>query len=283
MIVGTNANCKLLNITVTDSKATITLLIFSTLNTVPSKPFRIVAKDLNDNSTEYVNDNIYWIDQINNYNYDSKNVDINKYKEIVFQLDISKKNTSEIQGNRWIRKCFIQLLDGTKGPTAAAAWTSEALTLISEDFEIPEIKNISFDTTEIFDQFGKIKCKFNLDYKSQEDFNYNNKNFNAFINVRSVNTNNILETKEIHTSAIGLYNEITTTNEYKLGDRIVIQLLITNKNGDIVRNVRKIYRPSKKHSNTFVKTSEGIKRAIAIYTLTDAQNEHEGEWKYGDN
>lgn len=283
MITGTNAHCKLLNVTVTDSKATITLLIYATLSTVPSVPFRIIAKDIDDNSVEYVNDNVYWIDQINNYNYDSKNIDVNKHKEIVFQLDITKKNTANIQGNRWIRKCFIQLLDNTKGPQTAAAWSSEALTLISDDFEIPEIQNISFDTVDIFGEYGKIKCKFNLKYKSQEDFNYNNQNFTAMINVRSVNTNNIIETKEIQTSALSLYNEITTTGDYKLGDRIAVQLLITNKNGELIRDVKKIYRPNKKYSNTFVKTSEGIKRAIAIYSLTDSKDEHEGEWLDGDN
>ena len=103
------------------------------------------------------------------------------------------------------------------------------------------------------------------------------------MNIRSVATNNILETKQIETSSVSLYNEIVSTNSYKLGDKVAVQIIITNKIGNVVRDVRKIYRPIRKYSNSFIKTNDRIKRVIALYMNTDSSEEHEGEWLDGNN
>lgn len=327
MIIGTNAYCKLKEIKVTENIATITLLIFATQSTVPAKSFRICLKE-EDGLITYADNNTYWIDQVNNYNYDSNNVDTKKHKEIMLSVDISRSNTSDIQGNRWVRNCYIYLIDASKNIDAVPAWSSGLLHLISDDFEIPEIKNVSFDTTQLSTRYvygivsvdslpeqenaiqnvlykvkvndvdhyfrwsgrefyeaeletelcGKIKTKFTLHYNTEKDFNYNNDNFSALLNIRSVATNNILETKEIATSSIDIYNEIETTQSYLLGNPIIVQLLITNKNGDVLKDIRKIYKPIRKYSNGFLKTDEGIKRILAFFVNTDTSEEHEGEW-----
>lgn len=289
MIKGTNAYCKITKITVNENIATVTLLIYAVDSTLPAKSFRIATKDTDTKEINFVDNNIYWIDQVNNYNYDSNNIDTNKHKEIMFTIDISRANRSSIENNHWIRSCYIYLIDTKKDVSETPAWSSDLLALVSDDFEIPEVTDVAFETIDIqtfwltdneseSEKRGKIKIKFDLTYESEKDFNYNNSNFSAILNIRSLATDNILETKEIVTSSLSLYNEIETTEHYKLGDNFIVELLITNKNDQIIRRIRKIYKPWIKYSNTFIKTKEGVKRVIAFFVNTSSETEHEGEW-----
>lgn len=289
MIVGTNTNAKITKITINNATATVTMLFFASKSTVPSKSFKLYLKDESSSELINIDNNVYWIDQVNNYDFDSNNIDINKHKEIVFTIDITKGNTSKIQSNHWLRDCYIYLIDTDKDVYGTPAWTSDKLSLVSDDFEIPVIKDISFDTVEIENVYdgvyshefitkGKIKAKFDLHYSSETDFNYNNKNFNAYMIIRSIATGEILEKKEISSSSVSEYNEITSTESYKLNHRINVELYITNKNDELLVKESKIYKPMKKLSNTFIKTKEGIKRVIAYHVATDAMKEHEGEY-----
>lgn len=280
MIKGTNAYCKVTKITVNENIAKISLLIFASKSTIPAKPFKLCVKDADTNQLYYPDNNVYWIDQVNNYTYDANNVDTKKHKEIIFTIDISNSNTAFIKGNKWVRNCYIYLLDSEKDINSLPAWSSDLLNLISDEFEIPIINNISFETTNLntAELKGNIKTKFNLKYKSEKDFNYNNSNITAILNIRSVSTDNILETKNIETSSMSLYNEIETTEQYPLGASIVVQLLITNKNGEVLIDERKIYKPIRKWSNSYIKTKDGIKKILAFYVNTDSDTEHEGEW-----
>lgn len=287
MIKGTNAYCKVTNVTINENIAKISLLIFASKSTIPAKPFKLCVKDADTNQLYYPDNNVYWIDQVNNYTYDANNIDTKKHKEIIFTIDISNSNTASIKGNKWVRNCYIYLLDSEKDINAVPAWSSDLLNLISDEFEVPIIENISFETKNLATYYlpedetelrGNIKTKFNLKYKSQKDFNYNNSNITAILNIRSISTDNILETKTIETTSISLYNEIETTAQYALGSRVVVQLLITNKNGEVLIDERKIYKPTKKWSNSYIKTKEGIKKILAFFVNTDSETEHEGEW-----
>lgn len=278
MIKGTNANCKIVNISVSENLATITLLIFATQATVPAKSFRICVKDIDTNETTFINNNIYWIDQTNNYNLDSNNIDTKKYKEIILTLDISKSGTGVIKDNRWVRSCFILLLDSSKNIDDEAAWSSGIINLISSKFEAPEIKNVSFETNK-----NKIKTKFSLIFKTKKNFNISDKNFTVKLNIKTLGTGTVLESKEIILNKDTPYNEVTTDKEYTIGQPIIIQLLVINKNGEYISDINRIYTPSKKYSNTWVKTDNGIKRVLFIYISTPIEAEHEGDWLYETN
>ena len=291
MIKGTNADCKLLKVTISETIATVTLLIFASKATNPAKAFRIYLKDLDTGKYTMANNNVYWIDQTNNYNYDSTNVDTKKYKEIMFNIDITRSNTSEISDKKWIRNCYIMLMDTSKEiGSSGISWSSDLLTLISNEFEIPTVKNIDIQAKNLtifhLDQEdltkteyrGNIEVNFKLHFTSEKDFNYNNKNFSAFLNIRSVSTDEIIESKEISSSSTSLENTIISTKKYSLGAPVVIQILITNKNKDIMREYRKIFTPFKKYSNTYIKTKDGVKKVIAFYIVTDSKQEHEGDW-----
>lgn len=267
-IAGTNAYCKLTDIKVTENTAIISLLIFATKSTSEAKSFRICVKDKDTNKISYVNNNTYWIDRVNNYNYDSNNIDTNKYKEITLSLDITRSNTSDIQGNRWVRNCYIYLLDSSKRIDERPAWSSELLTLTSDSFEAPEIKNISFETTNIKNNKGKIKTKFNLSYVDGEKF-FNNNNFSIFLYIKSIYSDKVLEEKEISTSSISSYNEIETTNSYEINSPVVVQILLANKNKRLLNDYRKIYKPIRKYSDSFVKINGRAKRVLSYYIMSE--------------
>ena len=289
MIKGTNTDAKITKVTINNATATVTMLFFANKATVPAKSFKIYLKDEDSSELINIDNNIYWIDQVNNYDFDSNNIDINKHKEIIFTIDITRNNTANTQMNHWLRTCYIYLIDTDEDVNGIPAWTSDKLNLVSDDFEIPAIKDISFDTVNIQNIFdsvysheyipqGQIKAKFDLHYTSETDFNYNNKNFNAYLVIRSIATGEVLEKKVISSSGVSEYNEITSTELYRLNHRINIEICITNKNDELLLKVGKIYRPMKKLSNTFVKMENGIKRVIAYHVVTDTSDEHEGEW-----
>lgn len=281
MIAGTNANCKIISRSISETTATITLLIFATNSTIPAKPFYIYVQDDGSLNKERVDNNTYWVDRVNVYNNDTNNVDTNKYKEIIIKIDITKNNTSNIIENKWVRNCYIYLIDA-ENPRSKIAWSSERLTLISDEFEVPGVSGISFDTVDIeSDENGNkkahVKVSFDLDYKTEKDFNYNNKNILATVEVKSVSSGTLIEKKTINTST-DLSNSITTDKKYLFDEPILIEIYITNRVGTILRSEKKIYRPFERKSTTFIKTKNGVKKVVAFYVQTATQEEHEGEW-----
>lgn len=273
MIKGTNADCKIVNISVSENLATITLLIFATKATVPAKSFKVCIKDIETKELFFANNNVYWIDQTNNYDLDSNNIDTKKYKEIIITVDISKSSTGIIKDNRWARNCMILLMDTGKNIDAEPAWSSGIINLISNKFETPTIKNLSLDTVK-----NKIKAKFSVIFKTKKSFASSSKNFIILFNIRNIGSNEILESKEITLNESTNYNEIITDYEYDLGQPVGIQILVMNKSREYLSDVKKIYRPSKKYSNSFVKTENGIKRILFVYVYKAIEDEHEGDW-----
>lgn len=282
MIAGTNASCKIINKSVSQTTATITLLFFATASTIPAKSFRIAIKDSDTGLITYADNNVYWIDQMNNYENNTNNIDTKKYKEVMFDIDITNSNLSSIKGTRWVRNCYILLIDTSKRIDEKPAWASEPLELISDDFVVPEITYVTFESTNeslVDDELrSNIKAYFYLKYESERDFNYNNKNLDAYINVRSISSDKILEKKQIAMSLTKDEHYIETDNKYTVGYPVVVELVLTNIIGETLVDIRKIYTPEKKYSNTFIKTDDGYARAISFTVALDAEEEHEGEW-----
>jgi len=273
MIKGTNADCKIISTTITETTATLTLLIFATKATSPAKSFQLFIKDQDDDIRYLVNNNVYWIDRVNNYNFDSNNIDTNKYKEIIVNIDITKNNLGKIESNRWVRNCQLYLIDETNS-SKEIAWSSGNLTLISDEFEIPEIINVVFrpvnvrvnvvEPTNPHPEFN-IEAEFKLKYTSEKDFNYNNKNFIARLNIRSLSTDAIIDTKDLTSSSVNLVNTITSNKYFNYREPILMEIIIANKNGDIFYTKRRVYNPIKKYSNTYIKTEQGIRRVAAYF------------------
>ena len=96
MINGTQSDCKIKSIAISESLATITLLVFASKDTAVPKPFWICLKDEDGNEKIRLDQKTYWVDKINSYTSDSTNVNINKYKEIIIDVDITNNNKSKI-------------------------------------------------------------------------------------------------------------------------------------------------------------------------------------------
>ena len=172
MISGTNCDCKILKTEITETTALITMLVFGTKSTIPSQPFNIYIKDEGSNEKVKADNNTYWIDRINNYDYSNNNVDINKYKEILLKIDITKKNEADIIGNKWIRNIYIYFVNATD-ETNKIAWSSGKISLISEEFRIPDIPNVRFKAVnEIYDDNANaykanVDVEFDLEYTAE--------------------------------------------------------------------------------------------------------------------
>ena len=297
MIVGTNTNCKIKDITITNSTAIINLLFFANLPTVPAKGFKIYLqdKDLNDNSIikddQYersnikqslveLNNNIYWID---NYNYKDtslNNVNINKYKEVRLTVDITNNNQSKILENRWVRECYIHLID-IDSQDRKICWSSDLLTLISDRLISPRLK--SFSHFEIpthtigSDKLYTIHVLFTLYYESELDFNYFNNNFYYICNIKQADTGKLLETIEQQEDKLPLEKEIVSNNAY-YSKPITIEVLIKNKSSETVLKFSKTFIPTKKLSNTYIKTKDGVKKITAVYIKKDMIETEDASW-----
>lgn len=282
MISGTNADCKIVGISVSGTIATITLVVFATVATYPSKPFSFAVQDVGSETRKYISNNVYWIDRNNNYDNDSKNVDTNKYKEIILTLDITNGYEADIDDWKWIRKCSILMLDKTKS-RESVAWSSGVLTLVSDAFDVPAVTNIGFsdeDTAHVVAvdrDMTHIGVSFDLKYASKSDFSYDASNIRVFVRFASARTDRAIEEKEV---VIGesLHCKVVSDEFYDFRVPIAICISVCDMKKRIHSTYRKICRPFRKRSDTFVKTPLGIRKANAIFVHTDPVEEHEGEW-----
>lgn len=258
MIKGTAANCKIKSITISEFEATIICVIYSSAPAVQHKPFQFLIRD-KDKSLTIVSENIYWIDRLNNYNNDSKNIDVNQYAEVILKVDITNSNTSPIIDNKWVRDCNLILKD-LSVIGEQLAWISEDLHLVSKEFEIPKVYDLDIYSDKNYNLFIKFQYK----YSSQQDFNYNNKNLYTTINIVSLYTDTVLETKDVEeeNSYISL---VSTQMNGTYNSPIKVQIILKNYRGDSLFKLERIYNPTPRVTNSFIKTETGIKRVLAYY------------------
>lgn len=258
MIKGTTANCKIKSITVSDSTAYITCILYSLSPAKIHEAFKFYLRDKNKTITA-ISQNIYWIDRINNYNNDILNIDVNQYLEVLLQVDISNQNTADVINNKWVRNCNL-ILKNINDHSTDFAWISEDLTLISKEFEIPTIKDLDIYS----DRDYNLHIKFKYQYKSQQDFNYNNQNLYTTINIVSIHTHNILETLSIEEEET-FTSRINATMLGKYNTPINIQIQLKNSKGEVLSTIERLYKPIVRTTTTYIKTEYGIKRALAFY------------------
>lgn len=250
--------CKIKEIKVSGLKAYVTLIIYSSAPQTSqdimgniNRVFSFYLRDLNSTELYRLSHNNYWIDRNNNYNNDSTNIDINMYKEIILEIDITNNNQSYMLDSRWIRKCNIIMIDHTT--SSEEAWTSETLELISKEIELPALSNLQIST----DSYNILHVNFKYTYESQEDFNYINENLITLVEIKSVYTDEILETCEfpheynqnIKESAI----MFTSLNEYT--EPILINIFIKNLKGDTLTVNKNFFNPAIGNTRLTIKDS----------------------------
>ena len=192
MIQDTNADCKITDISIQQNIALISCVIFSNAATRPAQSFRFFLKDMEDNSIELLSEKVYWIDNTNNA-LGTKNINVNKYKEVLLQIDISKDNTAQIKNKHWVRECVLYLVN-TKNTHNSPAWKSNTLTLVSAEFEIPEIKYQFQKIYELKDDNGirddndeyYLQTVFKLNFPSNKKSLYDYKQFRVIQTIKDV-------------------------------------------------------------------------------------------------
>lgn len=214
MIKNTNANCKIKEVKVTNTTAYITVTFYSHAAAETNKAFQFYIKE--NQTLTLLNNNFYWIDRNNNYDNNISNIDINLYKDIILEVDITNQNQSSMQDNRWIRDIQLVLKDTT---TNENAWFSETLNLISKEIELPSIENLDFIT----DSSYNLTVKFKYVYDSQQDFNYNNNNLYTVINIRALHSEQILESIIISEESLDSY--VTATFLNPCSQTVIIEIL----------------------------------------------------------
>lgn len=252
------SHCAIKETKIYGMKALITLIIYSSVpqTTDGNRVFNFYLKDFDKNTLLPLSNNNYWIDRCNNYNNDNNNIDINLYKEIILEVDISNFNTSNMLDNKWVRHCSIILIDAK---TKEEAWESETLELISKEMSLPEINNF-----KVLNKNGLLTVNFKFVYDIQEDFNYTNDNLRVTLKTKSIYTNEIIENSGPLSS-----NSITTNmqdimsytflNTYT--EPIIIELSIENLKGETLKAFRRAYTHG--FNNLSIKQSHNIQNIKA--------------------
>lgn len=259
--------CKIKNVKVSGLKAYITLVIYSSIPQTSQdnmgnihRVFSFYLRDLNSTELHRLSQNNYWIDRNNNYNSDSNNVDINMHKEIILEVDITNNNQSNMLENKWVRQCNIVLIDHTTNPIEA--WVSEDLELISKEIELPTLSNL-----QILADTGSIILKFKYLYESQEDFNYINSNLVTEIRIKSIYSDEILESTDLPGFTDKYVREQTVLyqsyNEYT--EPVIVQILIKNLKEDILKVYSKFFNPALSNLNISIKDNAEIKSVKTMY------------------
>lgn len=264
--------CKIKETKVSGLKAYVTLVIYSSVPQTSEdklgnvhRVFSFYLRDVGSTELYKLSHNNYWIDRNNNYNNDSNNVDINMHKEIILEIDITNNNQSEMQENRWLRKCNIVILDHTTG--ADEAWVSEDLVLISKEIELPTLTNLKINT-------GKdniLTVSFKYKYESQEDFNYINENLNTIIEIKSVYSRETLETCEFpHYLNENTQEETIMFNSiHEYTEPIIINIYIKNLKGDVLQHSSNFFNPLINNTNlTFKGTTLHTIKSVSIKDTT---------------
>lgn len=260
--------CKIKEIKVSGLKAYVTLVIYSSVPQTSEdilgnihRVFSFYLRDVGSTELYKLSHNNYWIDRNNNYNNDSNNVDINMHKEIILEIDITNNNQSEMQENKWLRKCNIVMLDHTTG--ADEAWISEELVLISKEIELPTLTNLKINTRKD----NILTASFKYKYESQEDFNYINKNLNTIVEIKSLYSRETLETCEfphyLNENTQEDYVHFISGNPYT--EPVVINIYLKNLKGDTLYYQSHFFNPAIAATNLTIKQSSPVAiKSIAI-------------------
>lgn len=261
MIKGTNTDCKITDISVVGSTATLTCLFFANDRTETTVGLQFLLIDLETDETFKIDNTTYWVDTVTQNDTNLLNVSVNGYKEVRLNVDITRNNKANMQKARWYRKCCLVLTNVTDVYNRPL-WQSETINLVSEQIATPKIKDFFIYNKPVYVSSlnaseNRLFIDFKYEYDSDIDFNYNNSNLKTIILIKSLGTGTILETIEA-TSAPHIKAE--SSIGYTNNEPILIGLYITNLKGEVIKHFSIVYKPFIKKAYGYIKTSAGIKK-----------------------
>lgn len=254
--------CKIKETKISGLKAYVTLIIYSSAPQTSqdimgniNRVFSFYLRDLNSTQLYRLPPyNNYWIDRNTNYHNDSTSIDVNMYKEIILEIDITNTNQSDMIDNHWVRKCNIVMIDHTTNDEEA--WVSPTLELISKGIKLPTLSNLQITS----DSYNALHVNFKYTYESQEDFNYINNNLITIIEIKSASTDYLVESCEFpHEYNSNTKESIimfTSLNTYT--ETLSINILLKNIRGDVLSKNNYFYNPAIGNINLSIKDKEPL-------------------------
>ena len=279
MIRDTKADCKILSMATVGTIAKVVCVIFSTKAAEETKAFQFYFKDTNGQLT-LLSNKVYWIDRTNAYNTSLVNVNVLNYKEIQLDIDITNSSNSIIVDKHWVRKGNIVLIN-TDDASMSSSWSSQEVTLISDNFEIPSLKYAAIHSSVDSNNTDKmfLNVKFKLSFTSSQTLSYNCNNLIANVKLRNISGQKLLETITIEGRDLSLANEVKFNESYLKDMPLILEIEITNQQGVPYFTYKKRYTPRKTTGKTFIRTSSGIKTAIGWYRKSEIHDDFDkGEW-----
>jgi len=282
-VISTKLYIGINNIVTVKNLAKVELFLFSNEITIEQSFIRFFLYDY-DNKQEYrLDDYNYWIDNfvgVTN-NSSNKNISINFYKKVSFNIDISNNNQANFDINRWFRKVriFARLYKRNQEnqyviEIANGNWTSDTLTLISQEVFIPSIKQIEVNSanSDEDENLEELNVKIKYDYGQENDFNYTNDNL--YYNIRLLSTvnkkpfiNGEITLKENGSKdldpSVGVV-EYTFLN-LELSEYIIINVRLINPKGVVLKTLSKVFRPFVPKNRTYTRFNGKLVEIKNIY------------------
>ena len=262
--------CKIKDIKVSGLKAYVTLVIYSSVPQTSAdslgnthRVFSFYLRDRGSTKLYSLSKNNYWIDRNHNYSMDSSNIDINMYKEVILEIDISNYGQGEMLGTKWVRYCNIVIINSLD--YTEELWNSEDLNLISKEVILPDITNIDIKNNK-----GLITTSFTCSYKTQEDFNYSNTNIKYKVKILEPNTNFLLEEQDLiltQKDFLTLYPIITSTFEGYYLSPIIVCIELLNTKNEILKQFKTFINPTITQPKVSIITNSKL-QAKKAYILT---------------
>jgi hypothetical protein len=272
MIKETNTDCKITDISVVGSTATLTCLFFANNKTEKAVGLRFLFIDLETEEVFQLDNTTYWVDSINSTDSNLLNVSINGYKEVRLVVDITNNNTASMQKSRWYRKGYLILTDITDVYNKPL-WQSETFSLVSEQISIPKIKDLFIYNKPVYvdvlsETENRIFIEFKYEYDIDVDFTYNNSNLKTFIIIKSISTGAVIETIEPESSQ---YIKAESSLGYTYNEPVAIDICVTNLKKEVLKQFSVLYKPFTKKACGYVKTAYGVKKIKRLIVKDSSQ------------
>ncbi len=294
-VLGTKLYVGINNVITTKNVAKVELLLFSNEGADEQKFIRFFIYDY-DSKIEYrLDDYNYWVDNfvgITN-NSSSRNISINFYKKVQFNIDITNNNQSNFDINRWFRKIRFVAKVYSKNTTnnyveenPNGSWSTDEIVLISQEVYIPSIKQIDVTSsnTDEDSNLETLNVKVKYDYGLENDFNYTNENL--YYNIRLLS---VLNKKPFYNGEVILQENGSkdldplvgviehTFFNLEINSFIIVNVRLINPKGVVLKTLSKVFKPFVPKNRMYTKFNGKLVEIKKIYVndLNETLNDNE--------
>jgi hypothetical protein len=290
---GLSTYCEIKDISITQQEGTIKVLLFSNQENNVTFGLKFYLLDEDKGTEELINTNTYWVEKFqpsfDSTNNIQNNIDINLFKELLFKVDITNKNRSSFQVDRWIRNVRIVIrVDSIVGQSTVnigdLIYRSEQISLVSGLVIVPDLKQISIKSinndVNLDANVEELLVSIYYNYGIENDFNYNNKNIQYFFRLINPKTFRVIRGSQKILTENGTFDQDSklgvlkyTFTSLKLRTPIIVSISIRDLKGNVIKAYNKLYIPSIPKNKVYVKFNGIIKEVEVMFSnFTETSN-----------